>query len=241
MIYTGTGWYMHALTELSIAVPSTTATPFDIFIDYNAGTPVLKVTDWTNVTTRATALTTQDGILVQTGNTDWKYLGTGRTTSVSGQCEDSRATRFLWNYYNKITREARYSIGTVRNWTYATVKTWRQANADATAKVEIVCGVLEDSIYLSLVSSCTVANGTWGSVAIGENSTSSPHADGTRQGGGVDNTTWVPFASTLSTVPAAIGYTYFSWLEWSSGATVKFYNYASDDQFRAGLMGMWKC
>jgi len=81
-------WVVSEVAELSIAVPATTSTMYDLFVDYNAGTPQLQATAWSNDTTRATALTTQDGILVQTGNTDWRYVGCFRTTGSSGQTED---------------------------------------------------------------------------------------------------------------------------------------------------------
>ena len=73
MLYTGSAWEAYNLNAvLSVSVPDTTTTPFDIFLDYNGGSPALAVTNWTNDTTRATALTTQDGVYVQSGNTDWK-------------------------------------------------------------------------------------------------------------------------------------------------------------------------
>ena len=146
MVYTGSAWVIHNLAELNIAVPSTTVTPFDIFIDYNGGTPVLKVTDWTNDTTRATALTTQDDVLVQTGNTDWKYLGTGRTTGVSGQIEDSKSTRFLYNYYNQQPRNL-LAQETANNWTYTTA-TWRASNGNTTVGISRVQMVLGQSTYI---------------------------------------------------------------------------------------------
>ena len=47
MLYTGSSWTMHILTELSVSVPGTTDTPFDIFLDFNGGTPLFQVTNWT--------------------------------------------------------------------------------------------------------------------------------------------------------------------------------------------------
>jgi hypothetical protein len=103
-------------TELSVAASTTGTKVFDIFLDYNAGTPQLVTTDWTNDTTRATALVYQDGVLVQTGNTDWRYLGTARTKTAS-QVDDAKAFRHLWNYYNRVTRTLRITDAT-SSWTY---------------------------------------------------------------------------------------------------------------------------
>ena len=103
-LYDGTGWVTHVFTQKSLTVPATTSTPFDIFAYSDSGTVTLEALNWTNDTTRATALTTQDGVLVKTGVTTRRYLGTGRTTAVEGQIEDSVALRFLWNYYNRVER-----------------------------------------------------------------------------------------------------------------------------------------
>ena len=50
-------------------------------------------------TTRATALVYQDGILVRTGATTRRYLGTVRTDG-STQFEDTATQRFVWNLQN---------------------------------------------------------------------------------------------------------------------------------------------
>lgn len=88
-LYNGSTWDVIGFTEISVSVPSTTNTPFDIFCYSNSGTATLETVNWTNDTTRATALTYQDGVYVKSGATTRRYLGTGRTTGSSGQCEMS--------------------------------------------------------------------------------------------------------------------------------------------------------
>lgn len=229
MIYTGTGWYMHALTELSIAVPSTTVTPFDIFIDYNAGTPALKVTDWTNDTTRATALTTQDGVYVQTGNTDWKYLGTGRTTSVSGQIEDSLTKRFLWNYYNRVTTALTKSESTA-TWTYQT-STYRPLNNSTANRIELVCGVSEDMISLDamVVVLSDAVNPRY--VGIGVNSTVANTWQILIRSAGIAYS----LAHTKLKHNPAVGYSYFQCLEYGSGTGTQTW-YGGNEP---GIAGIW--
>ena len=61
-------------------------------------------TVWTNDSTRATALTTQDGVLVKTGATDYRYIGTIRINGTGGQCEDTEIFRGVWNFYNRTIR-----------------------------------------------------------------------------------------------------------------------------------------
>ncbi len=147
-LYDGTSWVVKQTAEISVAVPSNTNTPFDIFVYDNAGTITLEAVAWTNDTTRATALTLQDGIYVKSGATTRRYLGTGRTTAVSGQCEDSLNKRYLWNYYNRVQREAQGSFTANRT---TTSTSFTEVNTEIRAFW--VVGVAEEATY-------TAVNGT---------------------------------------------------------------------------------
>jgi hypothetical protein len=133
-------WALFAFTEVSVAVPSNTVTPFDIFA-YDSSGLTLEAVAWTNDTTRATAITLQNGVYVKSGTTTRRYLGTGRTTSVSGQTESSESKRFLWNYYNRVPRELRVTEST-NSWTYNSA-TVRPLNNSTANRVELVIGVAE--------------------------------------------------------------------------------------------------
>lgn len=52
---------------------------------------------------RATALTTQDGVYVKTGATTRRYLGTICTTSAS-TTSDNLTQRLVWNFYNQVDK-----------------------------------------------------------------------------------------------------------------------------------------
>lgn len=119
-VYNGTKWKFYSFTERSLTVPSTTNTNYDIFIYDDAGTLTLEAVAWTNDTTRATALTTQDGVYVKSGATSRRWLGTIRTTGTSGQCEDSQTNRFVYNYYNQAPRHLRSTDSTNRSTTSTT-------------------------------------------------------------------------------------------------------------------------
>ena len=111
--FNGSSWSTITFTEKSIAIPATTSTPFDVFmVD---GTQVLETVNWTNDTTRATALVLQDGVLVKSGATTRRYLGTCRTTTVSGQTEDSLINRLVYNHYNKLLRPMRNGFSAARS------------------------------------------------------------------------------------------------------------------------------
>lgn len=170
-LYNGTQWVSFACSELSIAVPATTATMYDVFVDYNAGVPALSLTAWTNLTTPATALTTQDGVPVLTGATGKRHVGWMRTTAVSGQAEDSEANRWVRNRYNRVPRSLK-KIEATDSWNYTTA-TYRQANAAATNKV----GVIGDGASpIDLTLTANASNGgtinVW--AAIGYDSTTVP-------------------------------------------------------------------
>lgn len=144
-LYDGaSAWNVRTFTEISVAVPSNTSTPFDVFCYDNSGTPALEALAWTNDTTRATALVYQNGVLVKSGATTRRYLGTCRTTTVSGQCEDSDTKRFVWNMYNRVFRGLFTCPGYVDDNTatsYLTVGTsWAEANGGTGSRISWVLG-----------------------------------------------------------------------------------------------------
>src|SRR3990167_10501799 len=125
-LYDGTSWQAYTLTEISIAVPATTSTMYDLYVYDSSGTLTLEAVAWTNDTTRATALALQNGVYCKTGTLTKRYVGSFRTTGSSGQTEDSLAKRYVWNYYNRVVRQLRV-IEATDTWAYST-NTIRQAN-----------------------------------------------------------------------------------------------------------------
>ena len=95
-MYSGSGslWTeeLSVTSPISIAVPSTTSTVYDVFVYDSSGTSTLELTAWTNLTTRATALAYQNGVLCKTEGAlvTRRYLGSFRTTGVSGQTMKTR-------------------------------------------------------------------------------------------------------------------------------------------------------
>lgn len=215
-LYSGSTWQTITFTEVSIAVPASTSQMYDVWGYLSAGALVLELLAWTNDTTRATAITTQDGIYVKSGDATRRYLGSFRTTTVSGQTEDSKTKRYVWNYYNRVERPL-IRVETTANWTYSTA-TWRQANNSTSNQVDVVVGVLEDRLYICLISE--VGNNT---------ATSRPASNGI----GIDSTTvvsatqWssIPPTSvcfptgvaTYNDFPTTVGRHYYTWMEVGAG------------------------
>lgn len=195
-LYDGSsGWDTLEFTEKSVAVPATTTTPFDVFAYNNGGTVALEALSWSNDTTRATALAYQDGIEVKTGATTRRYLGTCRTTGVSGQTEDSQANRLVWNRYNQVLRMLKKTDSSSHDYNTAA---WRAWNNDATILYSFMVGILEDALNAELVSELIRDAGTDGY----------PSTQIYLNGSGIGNNTVLSISDpeTIRHANAAIGY-----------------------------------
>jgi len=143
-------WRLHNFTELSYSLAGIAAdTNFDVFVYNNAGTLSLEIVAWSDATTRATALAVQDGVYVKSSEPAKRYLGTFRTTSTIGQCEDRNINRLVWNYYNRIQRSLFKSSASSHTYSTASYRAW---NNDTTMKVGYLCGVQEDRMLVGLTS-----------------------------------------------------------------------------------------
>lgn len=141
-LYDGSDWDIFTFSELSLSISGYTAdTNYDIFIYDNSGTLTLESTAWTDDTTRATALTTQDGIYVKSGATTRRYLGTIRTTATTGQCEDSAERRFLWSYYNQVYKFQQASVAASHTYTTNTWRAWNNNTTVGETRVVFVLGL----------------------------------------------------------------------------------------------------
>jgi len=239
-LYDGTtNWTLFPFTQLSIAVPATTSQMYDVFVYNNAGTPTLELTAWSSDTSRATALTTQNGVYVKTGATTRRYLGSFRTTGVSGQTESSFAKRYVWNYYNRVPLPMRVLEAT-NSWNYST-NTYQQANAAATNQLDFVLGVAEVELMAQVVVVAT-SNGanqnTW--VSIGIDSTTTPAT------GCLTQTSWTNNNGVQLIGPQAILRTYPAvgrhtavWLEkaTAAGGTTTWYGDNGADGTQSGITG----
>lgn len=244
-LYNGSTWDVLTFAQLSLDISAyTTNKNYDIFCYNNAGAVAIESPIWANDTTRTTALTLQDGVLVKSGSLTRRYIGTIRTVVVGGggtaQCDDSVARRFVWNYYNRVPRILRAADPT-DNWTYTT-NTWRPFNnstVDGVGRVAMVIGVEEEPV---LVREMAAPSNT----TLGVNF---------RVGIALDNTT-TPLASISYTTEAytsvssvnqnwlqnhvfvGIGYHYISTLEFSgTSGTTTWRGDGNTTYFQTGLIG----
>lgn len=167
-LYDGSNWNLYTFTSgTSLSLSGSSSLPNDIFAYVSGGSVAFEYLSWTSDTARATALTTQDGILVKSGAATRLYLGTIRT--VSNQAYDTMTNRYVWNYYNRRKRPFNLDYTKSGSFSYGT-GSWRQYdNTSIGTRVNFCVGVLEDSVTAAIGAEVTAGNG--GYVALGLNST----------------------------------------------------------------------
>lgn len=186
----------------------------DVWGYLSAGTVKLEFLAWTSDTARATALTTQNGVDVKTGDATRRLLGTIRTTTTAGQTEDSIARRFVSNRYKDVARAMQVNDATA-TWVYSTA-TWRQANANTGNQLDYVCCVARpiQAVVVGQVTSGTTVNSAVGigvdaipaaSAAVISLSPSVPSS-------GLSVNMWAYYAGT-----PGVGRHFITWIEIGSG------------------------
>lgn len=174
----GAAWQVETITEQSLALTLTSGKNYDVF--YLHGTGLVLSSAWTNDTTRADALGTQNGVTVLSSDHTKLWIGTirasgtnvtedsggGTTTQVGGK-------RFVYNTYNQVRRDIKV-IDTTDAWAYRT-GTWRQENGASGNKTEYVSGSAAASVSATYFQTVALlANTARAAVGIGVDSTSTP-------------------------------------------------------------------
>ena len=232
-VFDGTRWLLKTFAEISLALTLTADKNHDVFVDDDAATLSLSAA-WTNDTTRADALGTQDGVTVLNSDKTKRWLGTLRASGTD-TTEDSRAKRFLWNAYHR-RRRPLLRQETTASWTYATAA-WRQVNASAANRVETVTGLVGEPIDLT---SHVMASGSNidGAHAVGQNSTTTPHADcvGIYFNSAAD----IRVSTARLVALPRLGYDAWNWLELGVATTITLYGQrtgTSPPPYQTGLSG----
>jgi hypothetical protein len=145
----------------------------------NANTSIVVDTLFNSYTTPSVTYRSavQDGILVKPGDATRRFLGTIRTTSTAGQCEDSQLRRFVCNYYNRIARKLfscpGYANNSAPNTWSTTSGSWVEVNGGTGSKIEFLANG-EDTVFYSLSVSGYASNNNTVYGGVGEDSSSSP-------------------------------------------------------------------
>lgn len=228
-LYDGSvSWNILTFPETSLALNTLTLNlPYDVFAYNNAGVVTLEFLAWTSITTRATNLVLQDGVLVKSGATTRRYLGTFYTQTTT-TTEDSKSRRLLWNYYNRVPRYLTCQDNTA-SWTYNTA-TWRAANAnttDGTGRVACVIGWAEDAIEARNAGNFSSTQGASQDTALGIGVDSTSVNSALYFGAPVNSSAIPQSISEYVGVPA-VGYHFLQRLEITTvTATTTFYGQKS--------------
>jgi hypothetical protein len=237
MLYVGAAWVVRTGGEVSLSLSALAAnTVYDIFAYDAAGTVALEALAWASATARATALARQDGVYVKSGDSTRRYLGTISTTATAGQCEDSLVKRYVWNAQNRVARPLR-RIDPAVSWTYTTVTTWRQANANPANEVGVVLGLLAEpvEVVVNAVAFHSTGSGAM-RIGIGEDSTTATRA-GSLVGASSGSLGQMNVAAFRGW-PTAIGRHRYPWLEFNASAgTANFLGDEAGDNSVTGLAG----
>ena len=111
-LWDGAQWKPVKFTETSLALSGlTSGKPYDVFGYISSGVLALELLAWTDDTTRATAVTLQDGRYCKSGDKTRLLLGSIYTTGTT-TTEDSQTKRLVNNLFNQAPRSMRVSSST---------------------------------------------------------------------------------------------------------------------------------
>lgn len=236
-LYYNSAWNYYQLAEISITFSALSAnTLYDVFLYWNGSAVVAETVAWTNTTTRATALTTQDGVYVKTGDATKLYFASFYLDA-SKQCHyhvgvqstaGGTAKLYFNNHYNKIEHSVQIYVP-VAYWTYSTAS-WRIANADSNFKIEFVKGIDETKIDASYATAANTSSGSvFGIIGVGVGSTTA------YSGFNAFKTVNNGFVRSQHSGKLSAGLRYVAGIEYSSAATSGFTGYDTVIPYKGGL------
>lgn len=249
-LYDGTQWVLYRFTEKSLALSMSSGSNYDVFAVLSGGAVTIELGGaWTSDTARAatSSISLQDGVYVKdvsgAPDTSRKYLGTIRAASAN-TAADTFTQRYVWNYQNKVMRPLRVADtaggGSPTNtWTYSTgTKTWRQANAQTSNKVEFVFGITGQILHLFSLGVITNATGSLNYYASGIGIDSTTANSSLIYGSGSSTTVIGQAWSEYLDWPG-IGYHAANWIENSHTASnITVWGDNNDaTKYRSGLLG----
>jgi len=97
---------------------------------------------------RVTGLTMVDGVYLKSGQLSRRYIGTILIDDIAARTQDKLSARYVWNYYNRISRTEFVTDTTA---TAVSTGTWLMYNNDMANIMPCIVGV-QDSNVLSVLS-----------------------------------------------------------------------------------------
>ncbi len=149
-LFDGTYWNKYNFVEASIAVPAISSQAFDVFARAVSSSVQLSSIAWTNDTTRATPISSQNGVFVNSSGA-LRYLGS-YATNANAVAEDSYANRLLSNF-NAVERELYFqSTTTTWNSTSGVSSTPIPVNQQTSNRLNVMIGLSERPVEVKTVS-----------------------------------------------------------------------------------------
>jgi len=232
-LWDGAKWSTITFTQVTLALGTVTSgLPYDVFGYLSSGSLALEKLAWTNGTTRATAITLQDGRYCKSGDKTRLYLGSFYTISTT-QTADTTSKRFLFNAYHRKLRKLKITDAT-NSWTYSTAS-WRSWNNSTANRVEVFIGVADDLTEITFNGVASNSSGFSMGHGIGLDSTSVNSAD-TFTAAGSSGALVAGSAIYKDYIP--VGYHYLQALEYGgSSGTTTFYGDANVAYMQSGVVG----
>jgi hypothetical protein len=206
----------------------------DLCLYDDAGTLKAKKVAWSNASTRATALTRRDGILVLSGDPASLYIGTYYVGTTPGQTTFTSVNRFIWNLYN----QKPYTLQANSIATHATTSTaFTLMNASWDSAVSFINGIKQRyEFFCSAQGGSNISTNYTFQIGIGIDSNSVSSSPVTEQvhmvGTANDRFHGGLRAIYVATFPA--GYRYVSALERAPGGNLMVLN-----AFFGSVSGFW--
>lgn len=154
------------------------------------------------------------GFVVKSGDAERRWVGTGMTGATSGQMEDSREHRYLYNYYNRVRRLNLKLLTTTHTYGTAVERFW---NDDGQMKFDFIDGLPENVMDLGagaqLLSS---GGGTFGFLAARLNAYTGITTDQFMTWGGTFS---VNIEGLLKPAIPTFGHNYVAACQYATGGT----------------------
>jgi len=212
-------WDVLSSAEVSLALSGLTAGKnYDVFAYNNNGTVAFEILVWTNDTTRATAIATQDGVPVKTGALDRRLVGTFRalsTTQIEWKLGGTgaggvAASLGLWHANPKVRVPVKGMIrDSTDSWTYSTTA-FRAANNSGAMRVNLLDGGGDMAALAVNHQNAYGGTGSQAAGGIGLDSTSTLAAAATAAFGG---TAVLGAMASFFAGPIGLGWHYLQALE----------------------------
>jgi len=166
VLWDGASWVPVEFAEYTLALGTLTASKnYDVFAYLSAGSLALEVLVWTDDSTRATAVTLQDGRYCKSGDKTRLLLGTFYTSSTT-TTEDTENNRYVGNVYNRVRRIVTASCTSSHTYTTATLREWNSGTGVTRGNFLTSIGpaVVDLSLMAVLAKTSGVVNYVWASV-----------------------------------------------------------------------------